>query len=200
MASNRTITDSYFRIKERIKKCIQLRSEGHFEFCSLCFDVECCHDVEKDFYPDVLSQLNWWLDIAKRESIQSAESIEVLDLLVPYWPFPYHSVESPGVEYVIRSAYDEDLFGVVNNGDDSAVVDEHGDPVPVKVDLDDPGITWGYILEEGFYPLATFNEGWSVDPILSEGWDESGVIGYWHIPLVESHFDFSRYLVLSREY
>lgn len=193
----RTRLDNYYRIQDRIRECIIAHSNGENEFCAVCFSPDCDdHSKGVDPYSDALPQLRWWSDVAARELYLQGDAYILNGVPYPMWPLPKRSGKEPSIQYVEKVALDLDLIGVINHSSGTTVISSTMDILDIEVDIDESGITWGYIVNGGFYPLATFDKAWRVEDF-GPFKGSSLVIGHWQVPVVGSDYYFRRYLAVA---
>lgn len=156
---------NYYRIKEQLKKCSSFRKEGITLFCSLCFKVQCSHDLPKDNYEETIAQLDWWLDICYTRIVyeQLEDVLLINDEPIPRFPQPKSFDPSKKMDYMVVPALDLPLYCIILSKEGKLIVDSEGktqENLIVSTWGVPDGIYWGYYVDGNFYSLAAFDTGW----------------------------------------
>ena len=191
-----TITQIY-KIKDKLS---ELRSSNLKKVCNICFEELCSdHLFGKCSVDDAIEALIWW------QNILIGESDEVLvlgkddEIIVPKFPNG-NGVRNQSLKYDHMPTLAEKVFIYV--GLETYFFNEWGEPVDsVEIPELKQGIYWGYIYQDKFYLLSTFNNGtwFNSRQGLTLARDiplDAPITGFLHIPKGRlTHLEFKQGLV-----
>lgn len=153
--------DDYYRIRNYQLKINKLDAES---FCGLCYLPSCSHSVEKIGLQDVNRELSVWSDVALQE--YNGSYIKVGEVSVyPAWPV---AIESPQdhTPYRVYPIPKGAVFGGIVAHNEIHGYDKYLKPneelvrIGRKIARFGAGMYWGYVLDNEFYVIKLFREGW----------------------------------------
>lgn len=154
--------DKYYNIRAKLGGL----QSGSSEYCGLCYDPVCSHEVEKINYENAQVELTWWADIALMEYPGRYAQVGEVNIF-PAWPEPKeYQPEFNNDRYIVFPKMKGE-FGVILSHLDEVrgyqpdmITESKAINAFIKTTKFGNGAYWGYLLDDEFYLVRVYRNSW----------------------------------------